>query len=135
MVADEYIIGRPVRLSREAPVPVLEWQDRYIIPGGAANLARNLRSMGGEVEVAGVIGQDEPGETLRRHLANEGIGIDGLVVEANRPTSTKTRVIGGSPQLVSQQIARIDRVVRTDIQASMKSYLADYIRRTILNVD
>src|SRR5438445_12492837 len=78
MVADEYIIGRPVRLSREAPVPVLEWQERYIIPGGAANLARNLRSMGCEVEVAGVIGKDEPGETLRRRLVDEGIGIAGL---------------------------------------------------------
>src|SRR5881409_1339251 len=49
MVADEYIVGRPVRLSREAPLPVLEWVDRYIVPGGATNLARNVRSLGGEV--------------------------------------------------------------------------------------
>src|SRR5207244_431111 len=59
MVADEYIVGRPVGLSREAPLPVLQWVDRYIVPGGATNVARNVRSLGGEVAVAGVIGRDE----------------------------------------------------------------------------
>jgi D-glycero-beta-D-manno-heptose-7-phosphate kinase len=135
MVADEYIVGRPVRLSREAPVPVLEWEDRYIIPGGAANVARNLRSMGCEVEVAGVVGQDEAGETLRQRLTDDAIGIDGLAVEPSRPTSTKTRVIGGSSQVVSQQIARIDRVVRREIDGSTKGYLVDYLHRTIPTVD
>ena len=51
MLADEYIIGRPSRLSREAPIPVLEWIDRYILPGGATNLARNCRSLGATVAV------------------------------------------------------------------------------------
>ncbi len=84
MVADEYIIGRPVRLSREAPIPVLEWTDRYIVPGGATNLARNARALGGEVAVAGVIGRDEPGVTLRARLLEDGIGIAGLVEDARR---------------------------------------------------
>src|SRR5262245_22760068 len=61
MLADEYIIGRPSRLSREAPIPVLEWTDRYIVPGGATNLARNCRALGATVAVCGVIGDDEPG--------------------------------------------------------------------------
>lgn len=135
MVADEYIIGRPVRLSREAPLPVLEWQDRYIIPGGAANLARNVRAMGCEVEVVGVIGRDEPGEALRQRLVDEGIEIAGLAIETDRPTSTKTRVIGGSSQVVSQQIARIDRVVRTEISGNTKERLVDHLRRTIPMVD
>lgn len=115
MLADEYIIGRPSRLSREAPIPVLEWVDRYIVPGGATNLARNCRALGATVAVCGVIGDDEPGRALAACLADEGIATTGLVSEAGRPTATATRVIGGGPQIVSQQIARIDRVVREPI--------------------
>lgn len=131
MVADEYIIGRPVRLSREAPLPVLEWVDRYIVPGGATNLARNLRALGAEVAVAGVIGRDEPGATLRRQLLDEGIGVEALVEEAGRPTSTITRVIGGGPQIVSQQLARIDRKVRDEIGAEARSRIGAFLRREI----
>jgi rfaE bifunctional protein kinase chain/domain len=135
MVADEYIVGRPVRLSREAPLPVLEWVDRYVVPGGATNLARNVRSLGGEVAVAGVIGRDEPGQALRRRLVAEGISMDGLVEEEGRPTSTKTRVIGGSPQVVSQQIARIDRVVHTEIGGAAKACIVAYLQRELPRVD
>ncbi len=135
MVADEYIIGRPVRLSREAPLPVLEYVDRYIVPGGATNLARNVRALGGEVAVAGVIGRDEPGQALRKRLIDEGIGVDGLAEEAGRPTSTKTRVVGGSPQVVSQQIARIDRVVQTEIGDEAKEHIVAYLQRELAQVD
>ncbi len=135
MVADEYIIGRPVRLSREAPIPVLEWTDRYIVPGGATNLARNARALGGEVAVAGVIGRDEPGAALRESLLAEGIGIAGLVEEEGRPTSTKTRVVGGSSQVVSQQIARIDRVVSTEIDDEAKQLIISYLRRALPHVE
>ena len=135
MVADEYIVGRPVRLSREAPLPVLEWVDRYVVPGGATNLARNVRALGGEVSVAGVIGRDEPGAALRKRLVDDGIGVDGLVEEEGRPTSTKTRVIGGSPQVVSQQIARIDRVVQSEIGDMAKSHIVDYLHRELPRVD
>ena len=135
MVADEYIVGRPVSLSREAPLPVLEWVDRYIVPGGATNLARNVRSLGGEVSVAGVIGCDEPGQVLRNRLITDGIGIEGLIEEPTRPTSTKTRVVGGSPQVVSQQIARIDRVVRTEIGGAAKARIVEYLQRELARVD
>jgi rfaE bifunctional protein kinase chain/domain len=135
MVADEYILGRPVRLSREAPLPVLEWVDRYVIPGGAANVARNARDLGAMVAVAGVVGDDEPGRALRQRLIADGIGVDGLIEEANRPTSTKTRVIGGSPQVVSQQMARIDRVVRTEVADETKLRLVDYLRAVLPRVD
>ena len=135
MVADEYIIGRPGRLSREAPIPVLEWTGRYIVPGGGANLARNARTLGGEVAVAGVIGRDEPGGALRESLLAAGVGIVGLVEEQGRPTSTKTRVVGGSSQVVSQQIARIDRVVSTEINDAAKARIIDYLRRELPRFD
>jgi rfaE bifunctional protein kinase chain/domain len=135
MVADEYIVGRPARLSREAPIPVLEWEDRYIVPGGATNLARNVRALGADVVVAGVIGRDEPGEALHRRLIEEGIGVEGLVEEESRPTATKTRVIGGSPQVVSQQLARIDRVVRTPIGEDARERIVACLRRELPRAD
>jgi len=135
MVADEYIIGRPTRLSREAPIPVLEYVDRYIVPGGATNLARNVRALGGVVAVAGVIGHDAAGAALRARLMAEGIAVDGLAEDAERPTSTKTRVIGGSSQVVSQQIVRIDRVVHTTINATDTAHIIAYLRQEIPRVD
>ncbi|HVC33781.1 MAG TPA: PfkB family carbohydrate kinase [Chloroflexota bacterium] len=135
MVADEYILGRPVRLSREAPLPVLEWVDRYIVPGGAANVARNVGSLGASVAVAGVIGRDEPGQALRQRLEAAGIDTAGIIEEEGRPTSSKTRIIGGSPQVVSQQLARIDRVVRTALLAQTQARLLDYLQSALPRFD
>jgi len=135
MLADEYIIGRPSRLSREAPIPVLEWVDRYIVPGGATNLARNCRALGAAVAVCGVIGDDEPGRALAARLAEEGIATDGLTIESGRPTATATRVIGGGTQIVSQQIARIDRVVRAPIASETQERLGAYLARAVAGFD
>ncbi len=135
MLADEYIIGRPSRLSREAPIPVLEWVDRYIVPGGATNLARNCRALGAEVAVCGVIGDDEPGRALAARLADEGIATDGLTIEVGRPTATATRVIGGGTQIVSQQIARIDRVIRAPIAPATQARLGAYLARVMADFD
>ena len=135
MLADEYIIGRPSRLSREAPIPVLEWVDRYIVPGGATNLARNCRALGAEVAVCGVIGNDEPGRALAARLAEEGIATNGLTIEAGRPTATATRVIGGGTQIVSQQIARIDRVVRAPIAPATQERLGAYLAGVMAGFD
>lgn len=135
MLADEYIIGRPTRLSREAPIPVLEWVDRYIVPGGATNLARNCRALGATVAVCGVIGDDEPGRALAARLTEEGIATDGLTIEAGRPTATATRVIGGGTQIISQQIARIDRVVRTPIAPETRVRISAHLERTLAGYD
>lgn len=135
MLADEYIIGRPSRLSREAPIPVLEWVDRYIVPGGATNLARNCRALGAVVAVCGVIGDDEPGRALAARLAEEGIATDGLMIEVGRPTATATRVIGGGTQIVSQQIARIDRVVRAPIAPATQERLGAYLAGVMAGFD
>lgn len=135
MLADEYIIGRPSRLSREAPIPVLEWTDRYIVPGGATNLARNCRALGASVAVCGIIGDDEPGRALVARLVAEGIAVEGLATEAGRPTATATRVIGGGPQIVSQQIARIDRVVRAEIGPAARSALIAHLEASLAGYD
>jgi rfaE bifunctional protein kinase chain/domain len=111
MVADEYIFGAPQRISREAPVVILEFSRRIMVPGGATNVAVNLRALGAQVAVVGVIGADDAGIELRGALEALGIDTRGLIVDSKRPTSTATRIIGGGVQVVQQQIVRIDRIV------------------------
>src|SRR5579859_4910452 len=88
MVADEYVIGRPARISREAPVLILHYADRFVRPGGATNTACNISSLGARAAVVGIIGDDELGRLLRRALEEQGIDTHGLFTDPNRPTST-----------------------------------------------
>jgi rfaE bifunctional protein kinase chain/domain len=135
MVADEYLIGRPTRIAREAPVLILELDEESTIPGGAANVAVNARSLGAEVFLAGVVGDDLPGQRLRRAIADLQMHQDGVVTDAQRPTSTKTRILAGSPQIVQQHIVRIDRVDTSEVGQPGKGYIRDYIRQILPSID
>jgi len=135
MVADEYLIGKPARIAREAPVLILELDEERTIPGGAANVAVNARSLGAEVFLAGVVGDDLPGQRLRRAIADLQMHQEGLVTDAKRPTSTKTRILAGSPQIVQQHIVRIDRVDTSEVDQPSKGYICDYIQRMLPLVD
>jgi D-glycero-beta-D-manno-heptose-7-phosphate kinase len=134
MVADEYLIGRPTRIAREAPVLILELNEERTIPGGAANVAVNARALGAEVFLAGVVGDDLPGQRLRRAIADLEMHQEGLVTDAHRPTSTKTRILAGSPQIVQQHIVRIDRVDTSEIEQPGKGYICDYIQHILPSV-
>src|SRR5690242_5323816 len=110
MVADEYWFGQPTgRISREAPIPILRERSRQTRPGGATNPGYNARTLGAEVFLAGVIGDDASGAALAAMLSAEGVDVGGLVVDPRRPTYTKIRVVAGSTQEMPQQVARIDR--------------------------
>jgi rfaE bifunctional protein kinase chain/domain len=135
MVADEYLIGRPTRIAREAPVLILELDEERTIPGGAANVAVNARTLGAEVFLAGVVGDDVPGQRLRRAITDLQMHQDGLVTDTRRPTSTKTRILAGSPQIVQQHIVRIDRVDTSEVDQPSKGYISDYIQRMLPSVD
>src|SRR5436853_6174493 len=87
MVADEYLIGNPTRISREAPVLILELSEERTVPGGATNVAVNTRALGAEVFLAGVVGDDLPGRPLRRAISDLGMHQDGLVTDLRRPSS------------------------------------------------
>ncbi|HEM61600.1 MAG TPA: hypothetical protein ENO24_04865, partial [Chloroflexi bacterium] len=115
LLLDEYIVGRATRLSREAPVPVLEFRRRFFVPGGAANPAHNVSALRGIVHQIGVVGNDEAGHTLVESLHQAGILTDGLVVDPDRPTTTKTRIIAEGTLVFPQQLARIDRVERAPL--------------------
>jgi D-glycero-beta-D-manno-heptose-7-phosphate kinase len=135
MVADEYIIGRPERISREAPVLVLTHHDGYTVPGGATNPGVNARTLGGEVFLAGVIGDDAAGERLRQRLAAYGVHMEGIFGEPGRPTSTKTRVLAGGTQLVQQQIVRVDRIDGSDLGEDCLRKIIGYLGEIIPTVD
>jgi len=119
VILDEYLIGTASRLSREAPIPVLEFERREVIAGGAANPAANVVALGSFAQQIGVIGADENGATLRALLTARQIGTHGLIVDATRPTTTKTRIMAQVGLRFPQQVARLDRVDRTPISAEI----------------
>lgn len=135
MVADEYLVGRPERISREAPVLILTYTGTFVRPGGATNAAYNLRRLGGSTQVVGVIGDDEMGRQLRAMLDDLGIGTAGLLVDPHRPTSTKTRILGKGSQEVQQQIVRIDRIDERPVEGTLRDRTIDAVVRAMPEVD
>jgi D-glycero-beta-D-manno-heptose-7-phosphate kinase len=135
MVTDEYIVGRPARISREAPVLVLHHSQDFVRPGGAANVAYNLASLGASTAVAGVIGDDNSGNRLRQVLTDLGIDTDGLLTEEGRRTATKTRIVGGGTQEIRQQIVRIDRVDVSELDRPTAGRLISILRSALAGVD
>ncbi len=104
MMLDEFLWGKVHRISPEAPVPIVEVQEEEHFPGGAANVARNLRAMGSKVVIAGRIGRDEAGKRLTGLLRADKIGTAGLIASDQLPTTVKTRIVARP-----QQVARVDR--------------------------
>ena len=135
MIADEYIIGAATRMSREAPVPVISQRERFTVPGGAMNPAVNARTLGAEVHVVGTIGADESGRRLRQRLNELGIHHDLLIEEANRPTSTKLRVMANNSQGAMQHMARIDTIDTSPPQAATLRTLLAGMERLLPHMD
>jgi len=108
LMLDEYIWGKVSRISPEAPIPIVHMHSEDAKPGGAANVANNIVSLGGQALLAGVIGNDNAGKKLLTDLRRLGIDTQGVVTDPHRPTIVKTRVIAHSRHQ-SQQMVRIDR--------------------------
>lgn len=118
LMLDEYLEGDVSRISPEAPVPVLLVKRRNQTAGGAANVARNIQMAGGHAELSGVWGKDSAAEDLARILKQDGVGIDLVLSDAERPTIKKTRVTARSQQLV-----RIDWEKVQPVSASLSEKL------------
>lgn len=129
-MVDEYIWGSVSRLSPEAPVPVVEVKDESIRPGGAGNVAANIRSLGGRAILVGVVGNDQPAERLIHQIEAAGIKSDGIVVDRARSTTIKTRVIAGS-----QQIVRFDRESTSDLSKKAADRVLDLATKRLADVD
>ena len=125
MIADVYLTGKIARISREAPVLVLEHQGERVVAGGAANVVHNAATLGGSAAAIGVVGEDVASEGLREILSGKGVDVSGLVTDAARPTTAKTRVIAGGRATVSQQIVRIDKEERSPLSPEMFAKLRE----------
>ena len=132
---DEYIIGRPSRISREAPIAVLEFREQRNVPGGATAPACSVCAMGGQAFMLGVIGQDHSGEELHALLHERGVNTDGLIIDPARPTTTKTRIVAEAQHIFPQQVARVDRQDRTQISGQVEQQAVDYLRQLASQVD
>jgi rfaE bifunctional protein kinase chain/domain len=118
VMLDQFVVGQVSRISPEAPVPVVEYDHDDYRVGGAANVANNVRSLGGRVELVGLTGADSAGQRLRQLLTECGIGTSGLVVDPTRRTTTKLRIVTTR----NLQVARID--YESDHEASGEAELA-----------
>lgn len=132
---DEYLVGRPTRISREAPVLILEHEKRFCLPGGGTNPARNLSALGVDASMVGVVGDDANGAELRELLDAAGIRTDGIIVDPSRPTITKTRILAQDGNIVRQQIVRVDRLSREPLGPNVVSRLIEYVEAKIGDVD
>jgi len=125
---DHYIFGEPIRLSREAPVPVLDEHRQEDWPGGGTAPALEIAALNGRVWQAGIVGDDGEGRRLVEILRLRGVNVDGVFVESDRPTTTKLRVVAEGPSNVfPQQIARVDRQDRRPLSDEMARKLAGFI--------
>ncbi len=104
LILDHFIWGKVDRISPEAPVPVVRVTKESFMPGGSANVALNIKALGGEVAVCGVVGNDEFGKKLFAILNDMNIDTDGIIFDNKRPTTLKTRVIAQH-----QHIVRVDK--------------------------
>jgi rfaE bifunctional protein kinase chain/domain len=109
LIVDEYLSGKPNRISREAPVLILRFTDREVRLGGAANAAHNVHALGARVIPIGVVGRDSSGDELIGLLRGAGMPTDGIAVEAGRRTPVKTRIMAGGYRSTLQQVVRLDR--------------------------
>lgn len=130
LMVDAYITGTVERISPEAPVPVLFSEQRFSVPGGAANVANNISAWGAKATLVGVIGDDDHGRRLSAQLDEAGIDVSYLVIDTSRPTTVKTRVVAGN-----QQIVRVDTESRDDISSDTQQRIILSVQSCLVDVD
>ena len=135
MVADIYLDGRISRISREAPVLVLEQVGEKIVAGGAANVVNNIATLGGTVYAAGLVGADKGAKGLRDILEQNGAHTEGMLTDPSRPTISKTRIIAGGRATVSQQIVRIDKESREPMSPVLEAEMERYLKKVLPEID
>jgi rfaE bifunctional protein kinase chain/domain len=124
LVLDRFVLGTPKRISREAPVIILRFEEQRDVPGGGANATANVASLGGSALPVGVVGDDEQGASLLAELRARGIDVTGVGVVPGLRTVTKVRVLAGGPASLRFQVARYDIEAHLPAEASGHPALA-----------
>lgn len=130
-VLDEFVFGEIARVSREAPVLILDHRHTLLVPGGAGNTAANLAALDVGVRIVGRIGHDDQGARLRTELDARGVETRGLLADREYRTPTKTRILAGSPHTKKQQIVRLDRGrAGTPLSKPLRDRLIEHARKS-----
>jgi D-glycero-beta-D-manno-heptose-7-phosphate kinase len=130
LMLDEFIWGKVSRISPEAPVPVVNVTGESYYPGGAANVARNVREYTAAVSVLGMAGTDAHGQRLVGLLAAAGIDTSAVQLDPGYPTTVKTRIIARN-----QQVVRVDRERKTGLSAGQTARVKDYLNSAMPEID
>lgn len=135
LMLDRYILTTPLRASRERPVLITAYEGEELRPGGAANVAANLRALGAEVLLVGWVGIDPEGDALAGALAQRGVEVEALVRAPGPGTITKTRITVGGSRRPRQQVLRIDRDPRPPLAAGLVGELERRALERVPRVD
>jgi len=135
IVADQFLHGTISRVSREAPVFILKHDETETRPGGAANAAANIASLGGKPKLIGLIGDDPNGNALRNALGSTNVSIDTVVTASGFRTTTKVRVIGGQPHAAKKQVIRIDYENESDIGSEIREQILGRLQESAEDAD
>ncbi|HEV2330768.1 MAG TPA: D-glycero-beta-D-manno-heptose-7-phosphate kinase [Verrucomicrobiae bacterium] len=130
VMLDQFIWGNVARISPEAPVPVVDFERESFMPGGAANVARNLTALDVTTELFGVVGNDTAAHQMKKLLAEQKVGCGGLMENRTRHTSVKTRIVAHKQQLV-----RIDRETRDGLDGNLTSQLLAAVKSQLKRTD
>jgi D-beta-D-heptose 7-phosphate kinase/D-beta-D-heptose 1-phosphate adenosyltransferase len=130
VMLDQFIWGSVSRISPEAPVPVVDFKSESFMPGGAANVARNLSALGAAPELFGVVGDDDSALRMRELLREQHVGCSGLITHSSRPTSIKTRIVAHQ-----QQVVRVDRESKTPLDNATTAQLLGAIEHRLKGAD
>ncbi len=136
LALDEMVYGDTERISREAPVLILQHTHTKFILGGASNAAHNVSAInGGKVSVVGVVGEDYQAQDLKNSFAEAGINCESLITDKERKTITKTRISGSCSHSITQQIVRIDRQTNAPISKETETKIIDKVVKLIPDYD
>src|SRR5947199_4863968 len=135
LMLDRYIFGNAERLSPEAPVPVLHFQHEEYRLGGAGSVLADLAALGAAVSIVAVLGRDEASKEVRKHLANAGADVRGLMEVDGRPTVTKLRLVGSAQHRNPQQMIRLDIEDTGPIDAATGETILSHIREGLASAE
>ncbi len=130
IMVDEYISGTVSRISPEAPVPVLEVEEENVRLGGAANVVANIRALGGQADLVGVVGADAMGDRLIQEIEQIGVKSDGIVVDHSRRTTLKTRVVARGHHVV-----RFDRECTEELGGDIRGEVEELVQDRLTGAD
>jgi rfaE bifunctional protein kinase chain/domain len=130
LMLDKYVWGNVTRISPEAPIPIVRVTKEETKPGGAANVVLNLMSLGAKVSCAGIVGKDDAGRELVSYLKKNGVDCSAIIMDSERPTTIKTRVIAHQ-----QQVVRIDKEKGQPIREAMLDKIVKKIKRMKDEID